>query len=117
MSFLLDKWVREWGSHPFGNPLGSMGRAMSDDLWFEEPGEELDDDAFADDQDDDDRTPTVPCPDCGAEIYEDTPRCPICGRYVTHQAGVWSGRPGWWILLGLLGILAAILTLAGLAPW
>lgn len=92
---------------------------MSDDeQWLEEPGDELDEDEFPDDEDsDDDLSLTVPCPECGAEIYEDAVRCPICGSYVTHRTTVWSGGRGWWILLGLVGVLAAILVLAGLAWW
>ncbi len=90
----------------------------ADERWFEEADEHLDDDEFPDEDDvDDDSSVTVPCPECGAEIYEDALRCPVCGNYVSHKSGVWSGRPGWWILLGLLGILAAMLTLAGLAWW
>lgn len=87
-----------------------------DELWFEEPDDELDDDESAS-QDDNDWTPTVPCPQCGAEVYEDAVRCPACGSYITHDTRVWSGRSGWWILLGLLGLVAAILALAGLIPW
>ena len=64
---------------------------------------------------DDELTETVPCPHCGAEVYEDAVQCPACGTYLTHQANVWSGRPTWWIVLGLLGILAVLLVLAGYA--
>ena len=83
-----------------------------DDDWFE--GGEFDDEYEADDGG---VTITEPCPECGAEVYEDTPRCPACGNYITHRASVWSGRPGWWILLGVVGVLATILVLAGLAGW
>ena len=74
-----------------------------DDRWFEATGDEL--------------TETVPCSQCGAEIYEDAVRCPACGTYITHDTSVWSGRSGWWIVLGLLGILAVILALAGYSAW
>ena len=53
----------------------------------------------------------VSCPQCGAEIYEDTPQCPFCGDYVVQTSSGWSGRPSWWILLGLLGALATVLAL------
>ena len=86
-----------------------------DELWFEEPGDELDDSEFPEEEDD--VTSTVPCPECGAEVYEESVQCPVCGSYITHATDVWSGRPGWWMLLGVLGVLAAILVLAGLAPW
>ena len=95
-----------------------------DDLWFEETGDELRDSEFSDDDpcddcddSDDELTETAPCPRCGAEMYEDAVQCPACGSYVTHTTNVWSGRPAWWIVLGLLGILAVILTLAGIFPW
>ena len=86
-----------------------------DELWFEEAGDELDDEEYPDEHPDDDRTETVSCPECGAEVYEDAVRCPACGNYITHPTSVWHGRPGWWIVLGLLGVVALILVLTGLA--
>ena len=90
-----------------------------EDPWFEEPGDELDDNEYPDEDDlYDEPTSTFPCPDCGTELHEDAVMCPICGIYITHDTDrVWSGRPGWWIVLGLLGILAVILTLSGLFRW
>ncbi|MCE5267579.1 MAG: zinc-ribbon domain-containing protein [Planctomycetaceae bacterium] len=50
---------------------------------------------------------TVPCPYCGAEIYEDSVRCPHCGEYISEEdAG--QGRKPWWILVGVLLCLGAI---------
>jgi hypothetical protein len=88
-----------------------------DDQWFEPTGDELDDRESPDDDFDDESTETVPCCQCGAQVYEDAIRCPACGAYLTHHTSLWSGRPGWWILLGLLGILAVILALAGFSVW
>jgi zinc ribbon protein len=92
---------------------------VEDGIWFDGPNDELGDDEFPDeDEFDDDSSLTVECPECGAEIYEDAVQCPVCGTYVTHRAGhVWSGRPTWWIAVGVLGILATILALAGLVSW
>lgn len=95
---------------------------FSDHLRFEEPGDELGDDEYpdADDgeyPDDDEATATVPCPECRAEVYEDAVQCPVCGCYVTHNRGVWTGRPTWWVLLALVGVVATIVVLAGLAFW
>ena len=73
----------------------------------------FDDGSPEDDYLDDDSSETVPCPDCRAEIYEAAEQCPYCGNYVVHRSDVWSGRSRWWIVLGLLGILAVILVLAG----
>jgi hypothetical protein len=60
---------------------------------------------------DEDESDTVACPACGAEIYEDSERCPVCGDYLTAQTSVWNGRPFWWIALGLLGIVAVTIGL------
>ncbi|MHC4178563.1 MAG: zinc-ribbon domain-containing protein [Planctomycetota bacterium] len=85
---------------------------MPGDAWFEEPGDELLDDEFPEeDEFDDDLSDTVPCSQCGAEIYEDAVRCPACGAYLAHDTRPWSRRPSWWIVLGLLGTLAAMLAL------
>ena len=61
-----------------------------------------------DQADDSDDEPTIPCPACGCEIYEDTPRCPECGHYLgaEEQAG---GRTPVWILVTALVCLAVAL--------
>jgi hypothetical protein len=88
-----------------------------DDSWFDEPGDELTDDEYPEDDGlDDDETDTAPCPKCGAPIYEDAFQCPVCGTYVTPGSSLWAGRPAWWILLGVLGLAATILALAHLFP-
>jgi hypothetical protein len=87
-----------------------MPRVSSDDDW---PDDDASDDESWDD--DDDSSETVPCPHCGAEMYEDSIRCPVCGEYVTHGASALSGRPMWYILLGIAGVIAAIAALLGLA--
>jgi len=81
------------------------------DLWFDESGDELRDDEFPDDNYDDDLNETIPCPECRAEVYEDAEQCPHCGHYITSETNVWSGRPAWWIVLGILGVAALILAL------
>ena len=75
----------------------------------------LEDWEYPDPDDSDDGMPgTVACAACGTEIYEDAPQCPVCGEYVTALRGShWEGRPGWWIALGLLGVIAVIYLLAG----
>ena len=77
------------------------------------------DDPDLDELDDDwdegeDESDVVPCPECGAEVYEDAEQCPACGQYIVHGTSPWRGRPRWWILLGLAGI-AAVLWLT--IPW
>jgi len=65
-----------------------------------------------DDADDDEESRTKPCPMCGMDVYEDAEKCPLCGEFFTRQPGTaWRGKPMWWIVLGLLGIIAVILML------
>jgi predicted nucleic acid-binding Zn ribbon protein len=93
-------------------------KVMSGDgLWFEETGDEFQDNEFPNHDSDDEPTQTAPCPQCGADIYEDAVQCSACGTYITQETNVWSGRPPWWIILGLLGILAVVLALAGFSAW
>jgi hypothetical protein len=75
-----------------------------DDLLNENP----DDDWQADVPYDDDEPDELPCPNCDALIAEDSVRCPICGEYVTWDTRAWTGKPWWWIVLGLAGIMAFI---------
>jgi len=77
--------------------------------------DDLDDNEFPDENgDDDEALETRPCPNCGAEIYEEAEQCPSCGEYVTFDSHPLSGRPKWWILLGLIGMAAVIY---GLLSW
>ena len=89
---------------------------MSADDWDNGDWDEgdWDDDDWPDD--DDGETLTFPCPNCRAEIYEDAEQCPHCGEYVEGRStsAVWAGRPGWWILLGGLGIVATIIALTAM---
>ena len=73
-----------------------------------------DDDAYVEEDwdDGDDESDVISCPGCGSAIYEDALQCPYCGDYVTADTSAWGGRPTWWIILGLLGILATILALS-----
>ncbi|WP_437187004.1 hypothetical protein SH668x_000378 [Planctomicrobium sp. SH668] len=67
--------------------------------------DDLDDDYPEDSED----HGTIPCPSCGADIYEDAPQCPICGEYVTSTSrSAWDGKPLWYIIIGLAGIFAVI---------
>ncbi len=86
------------------------------DAW-DDPNDDLDDDS-----EDDDfaagvvvvpvvASETVPCPACGASVYEDAIRCPVCGEYVSHSAHWTAGRPWWWIALGIVGVVAVLGTM------
>jgi hypothetical protein len=59
-------------------------------------------------EDDESESAVSECPKCGADIYEDAIRCPLCGEYVTHSKSPWSQRPIWWRVLGVAGVIAVI---------
>jgi len=87
--------------------------AMSASDWPDEQDPDDEDWVY----DDDDDAETVPCPECGAEVYEEAESCPACGNYIVHSHtsashNVWSDRPWWWTILGILGILLLIWALA-----
>ncbi len=70
------------------------------------------DDEFDEPLDDDDSAELVACPECGTDVYEEAEQCPVCGAYITHSTSAWQGRPIWWIVLGLIGIVVTSLLLA-----
>ena len=76
--------------------------------------DEYDDEPF-DSDDEDDATDVVDCPACGAEIYAEAEQCPVCGEYVIATSNVWDGKPTWWVVLALAGILATVVGLMSLA--
>ena len=59
----------------------------------------------------DDAAETVPCPACGAEVYEDAPACPACGEYVTAYRSPTAGMPRWFAAAGLVGCVLLIVAL------
>ena len=84
----------------------------NDDDWLDDESDEDFPDYGSYDEFDDDSNEVRPCPVCGREVYEDSLRCPACGNYITFAtASPWSGRPLWWIALGLLGVVALVVAL------
>ena len=63
---------------------------------------------------DDEPSATLPCPECGAEIYEDADRCPACGASVVMRLADPRRRPRWWVVV--VGALVVLLLLA-YVPW
>ena len=49
----------------------------------------------------DEDEPTIPCPYCRREIFEDSPQCPHCGQYISEEDAPAARRP-WWIIVGVL---------------
>ena len=89
---------------------------VSQDDWYDSEDQESWWDDAELDLPDDQAGEVVPCPHCGLEIYEEAQQCPHCGDYVTHRLGIWSQRPIWWTIIGVLGILATLLALT-MGPW
>jgi hypothetical protein len=87
---------------------GMADRTPEDRGWEDEDwdGDDLDSDDWSSDTDNDDE-PTIPCPYCRREIFEDSVRCPHCGEYLSGEDAPVGPKP-WWIILGVLLCLAAI---------
>ena len=66
----------------------------------------MDEDLWNDEEDDEDST--VPCPYCRRSIYEDSPRCPSCGNYISEE-DIAPAHKAWWIILGVLLALLVVL--------
>jgi hypothetical protein len=49
-------------------------------------------------EEDDDTT--MPCPYCGAAVYDDAERCPSCENYLSREDA--PSRHSWWFVLGVL---------------
>ena len=64
---------------------------QSGDEWNDDDGGDSYDDSI-DDEDDD---TTLPCPECGGEIHEESVRCPLCGDYIDWSRAKKS--PSTWI--------------------
>jgi hypothetical protein len=88
-----------------------MGSPEWDDKDF---GGELDRDVDNDGLDD--AVELILCPFCGAKIYEESEQCPACGQYITADTHPFSGRALWWIILGIIGMVAVIFTMIWLTP-
>jgi uncharacterized paraquat-inducible protein A len=83
--------------------------AKYDELPDQEPDDPADDGPGPEDlESDDDESGTESCPNCGAAVYEDAPRCPKCGQYIIRETRgtKWS----LWVVLALLaaGAVAAL---------
>jgi len=73
---------------------------------------ELQDWEFPEPDEEDEGSETRPCSQCGAAIYEDTPRCPVCGSYLVHPSHrVLADRPWWFVLLAVAGVVATVIWL------
>lgn len=65
------------------------------------------------DWDDDESTSVIPCSNCGADVYEEADSCPACGEYLIGGSRPLANKPAWFVVLGLLGIIAVIVLFSG----
>jgi hypothetical protein len=63
---------------------------------------------------DDEETPLVRCPNCCREIYREADSCPHCGEFLISDPAPLDSKRKWFVMLGLLGMLAVVLVLSGL---
>ena len=49
---------------------------------------------------DSDEDPTIPCPHCREDVYDDAEICPNCGKYLSKE-DVPHPKP-WWLVLGVM---------------
>src|SRR5688500_12015424 len=84
---------------------------LHDDEPDDDPGDPQprDIDAFGGEEEDEE---TIPCPQCGAPMWEHAERCSACGEYVTADSVRIGGR-------GLLvaGVLVAAMLVATFFLW
>jgi hypothetical protein len=52
--------------------------------------------------------PTVPCPSCRAEMFEDSPRCPSCGRFVSAEDAPAQPKPLWVLVTAIVCLAIAV---------
>tara|TARA_B100000029_G_scaffold286744_1_gene280483 strand:+ start:743 stop:1006 length:264 start_codon:yes stop_codon:yes gene_type:complete len=86
---------------------------MSEEWLDDESGPEWSESDQWDGDWDDDESVTVTCASCGADVYEEAEQCPSCGEWITRFHSPWQGHSPWWVILGVLGVLATILALVG----
>ncbi len=69
------------------------------------------DEEWPDELDNELETGVRPCPSCGEEIYEEAEQCPLCGEYIVRTNSAFADKPMWWVILGLIGMVAVITAL------
>ncbi len=57
---------------------------------------------------DDDEPTTEPCPACGADIYDDSPQCPVCREYIFAAAGRTHRWSLWLVIAAVMALIAMV---------
>jgi hypothetical protein len=73
-----------------------------DDEWGDDTAE------YGGEADDSGDEPTVPCPSCGQDILEDSPRCPHCERYISTEDHPGPAKTTWVVVTALICLGMAI---------
>ena len=73
---------------------------------FEDGEPEWSPDFEDDDEPEDDQ---LPCPSCGAMVYDDTDRCPHCGDWIMPLASAAGRKSRLWIVAAILVIIAMVI--------
>jgi hypothetical protein len=92
------------GCFRFGREL--MTRQVHEEDSYDDDWDE-DDPEIGFSSDDDDEESVMPCPYCGWQIPEDTPRCPYCEKYLSDEDAPPSRAPV-WIVAGAVACLYVI---------
>ncbi len=54
----------------------------------------------------DDESPTTACSACGAEIYEDSPQCSVCGEYIFAGGSSTHHLTRWYLIVAAIALTA-----------
>jgi predicted nucleic acid-binding Zn ribbon protein len=98
-----------------------MSHKSDDDEDNEYEEDDFDDDGYDPDEPetypdglyDDDGPATIPCPHCGADVLEDSPRCPDCGMYLSEEDAPARSRSGLWMIVAILALVAVLISMFG----
>jgi predicted nucleic acid-binding Zn ribbon protein len=83
---------------------------LQDDRDDEDIGDHEDPDPSDQDAEDDPDAMTVPCPHCGADVFDEADICPRCGNFMLQDEVKRSRRPrSLWLLVGVIVCLAVVL--------
>lgn len=80
---------------------------------YQDDEEEEDYDDGEEDYGDDEDAETVPCPHCGADVYEGAEQCPRCGKYLSAEDAPPTRPRGWVAVVMVLALVAAAMWVFG----
>lgn len=52
---------------------------------------------------------TIICPSCGADVYEDADRCPVCDDYIIARHSRSFGQPAWVVATAVVLLISMLL--------